>query len=109
MALADRTKEVLTVAMADAPSGTEIAAAIDSSTAASAINTAKTTTSSFVIAGLLIATNTDNTDAATLGFLVGDTVALIKDADQTLQTIATDNEFAVAPAVGDLIVHYKSV
>ena len=36
-------------------------------------------------------------------------VALIKDADQTLQTITTDDEFATAPAIGDLIMHLKSV
>lgn len=54
--------------------------------------------------GMLIATAVDNTDAATMGFKVGDIVALVKDADQTLQTITTDAEFAVAPVIGDLII-----
>ena len=74
-----------------------------------ATNAAKVLGSNLVIAGILIATATDNTDAATLGFLVGDTIALIKDADQTLQTVTDDDQFAVAPAIGDLILQLRSV
>lgn len=109
MPLSESSKKILVVAMANKSKAEEVAALIDANEAAAAANAAKVAGSSYVLAGILIATAVDNTDAATLGFLVGDTVALIKDADQTLQTITTDNEFAVAPAIGDLILHYRSV
>lgn len=109
MSLSKDSKEVLVVAMANRSKADEVSAAIDANEASAAANLAKVAGSSYVIAGLLIATAIDNTDAATLGFLVGDVVALIKDADQTLQTITVINEFAVAPVIGDLIQHYRAV
>ena len=109
MSLSTDTKKVLVVAMANESKANEVSAAIDANEAAAAANAAKVAGSSLVIAGLLIATAIDNTDAATLGFQVGDIVALIKDADQTLQTITTIDEFAVAPAIGDLIQQYRAV
>lgn len=103
MSLSEDLKKIIVVALANASKGAELSAAIDASTA-------KVAASNFVLAGLLIATTADTTtDATTLGLAVGDTVAFIKDADQTLATIVTANTFPVAPAVGDLIQHYKSV
>ncbi len=96
-------------ALTDKAAADEMSAAIDASTSANAANAAKVAGSNYVIAGVLIATATDNTDAATLGFLVDDTVILIKDGDQTLQTVTTDDEFASVPAIGDLIVQLRSV
>ena len=109
MSLSNDTKKVLVVAMANESKANEVSAAIDANESAASANAAKVAGSGYVIAGLLVATATDNTDAATLGFLVGDIVALIKDADQTLQTITTADEFASAPAIGDLIQHYRAV
>lgn len=116
MALSKDAKNRLDHAVTSEVAGQEVANAIDASTSANVVNAAsaaanalKVAGSNFIIAGILIATNTDNTDAATLAFLVDDVVALIKDADQTLQTITSDDEFAVAPAVGDLILHLRAV
>lgn len=109
MALSKDAKFRLEHALTDKGAGDEMSAAIDLSTISAAANAAKVLGSNFVVAGILIATATDNTDAATLGFLIGDTIALIKDADQTLQTVVTDDEFASVPAVGDLIIQLRSV
>ncbi len=116
MALSKDTKFRLEHALTKKSASDEMAAAIDASTAgntanaaAAAANALKVAGSNFIIAGILIATAADNTDAATLGFLVDDVIALVKDADQTLQTVTTDDEFASAPAVGDLIIHLRAV
>ena len=116
MALTKDTKFRLEHALTKKSASDEMAAAIDGSTVqsaanalTSAANALKVAGSNFIIAGILIATATNNTDAATLAFLEDDIVVLIKDADQTLQTITTDDEFASVPAVGDLIIHLRAV
>ena len=104
--LSNKVKEVLENAFSShVEEAKELIDAIDKATA----DDISEAGAKYVTAGLLVATANDNTDAATLEVKVGDVVALIKDADQTLQTITTDDEFVTAPAIGDLIHVHRPI
>ena len=60
-------------------------------------------------AGVLVATTADTTtDATTLGVANGDTVIFIGPTN-LVQAIVSANTFPSAPAVGDMLIHYKPV
>lgn len=105
MALSTKTKNVMKASMANKTAGTEVAAAIDANTTATA--TAATTLAgmSHNISALIVATSTSTTtDFAALK--VGDKVVKIPAAagNSIFYTVATLGTLPAAAVIGDLYI-----
>lgn len=59
--------------------------------------------------GFMNATAVDNTDAVTMDLKIGDLVAVVTATTNAIQTITVDGEFAVAPAIGDLLIAKRTI